>query len=140
MSIPFCHTLYAHFSSAEAYTLFPDVITCLQRLSSANVTMGVISDFDIRLEGVLQGLGISSYFRFIVQSFVEGYNKPSTELWKAALVKAGTVESGWHVGDDPGKDSFVDATTIILDRENGIATNFQKISSLKDVPRLVGVE
>jgi FMN phosphatase YigB (HAD superfamily) len=102
--------------------------------------MGVISDFDIRLEGVLQGLGIRSYFRFIVQSFVEGYNKPSKELWEAAVMNAGNVEGRWHVGDDPEKDAFVDATTIILDREIGLATDFEKISSLEDLPGVVGVD
>jgi FMN phosphatase YigB (HAD superfamily) len=140
VSKPFCHSLYAHFSTADAYTLFPDVVPCLQRLSSANVIMGVISDFDIRLEGVLQGLGIRSYFRFVVQSFVEGYNKPSRELWAAAMMKAGNLESGWHVGDDLEKDAFVDATTIILDRENGISTDFENISSLKGLPGLVEAE
>jgi FMN phosphatase YigB (HAD superfamily) len=102
--------------------------------------MGVISDFDIRLEGVLQGLGIRSYFRFIVQSFVEGYNKPSKELWDAAIAKAGFVDEGFHVGDDPEKDAFADATTIILDRGDDITTEFRKISSLIDLPGILGLE
>jgi FMN phosphatase YigB (HAD superfamily) len=102
--------------------------------------MGVISDFDIRLEGVLQGLGVTSYFRFIVQSFVEGYNKPSKELWEAAIAKAGFVDEGFHVGDDPEKDAFVDATTIILDRGDDITTEFHKISSLIDLPRILDLE
>jgi FMN phosphatase YigB (HAD superfamily) len=98
--------------------------------------MGVISDFDERLEGILKGLGIASYFRFIVQSFVEGYSKPSNELWQAAITRTGNVDEGFHVGDDPQKDAFQNATTIILDRKNGITTNFKKISSLEELPEL----
>ena len=137
VSNSFCHELYSYFSSADAYMLHSDVLPCLRRLSSPNVTMGVISDFDERLEGILKGLGIASYFRFIVQSFVEGYSKPSNELWQAAITRAGKVDEGFHVGDDPQKDAFEDATTIILDRTNDIITDFRKISSLEELPELL---
>jgi FMN phosphatase YigB (HAD superfamily) len=101
--------------------------------------MGVISDFDERLEGILQGLGVASHFRFIVQSFVEGYSKPSKELWQAAIARVGTVHEGWHIGDDPEKDAFFDATTIILDRNNSITTDYRKISSLEELPELLKI-
>lgn len=139
VSTPFCHGLYEHFSSADTYVLHSDVLSCLRRLSSANVMMGVISDFDERLEGVLRGLRVRSYFRFIVQSFVEGYSKPSRDLWQAAIARAGKVDGGWHVGDDPEKDAFVDVTTIILDRTGNITTNFRKISSLEELPELLKI-
>jgi len=133
-----CHVLYQHFSTADPYKVYPDVLPTLQKLSSAGVIMGVLSDFDVRLQGILEGLGISPYFEFVVQSLVEGYSKPSRELWRAVLRKAGTRDVlGYHVGDEPGKDGFVDARTVIVDRENEIVTDFVRISSLKELPDLL---
>lgn len=137
MSNPFCRALYSHYSSANAYALYDDALPCLRRLSAANVVMGVISDFDERLEGILRGLGVRPYFRFVVQGFIEGHSKPSKELWQAAIAKVDKADKGWHVGDDPEKDAFVDATTIILDRTNKITTNSTKISSLEELPELL---
>jgi HAD superfamily hydrolase (TIGR01549 family) len=99
--------------------------------------MGIISDFDERLHGIVQGLGIGSYTKFIVQSYVEGYSKPSAELYAKAKQHAGSIDESWHVGDDPEKDAFTGTKTIIVDRENKIATDFQKISTLDELPALL---
>ena len=102
--------------------------------------MGIVSDFDERLEKIVRGLGISSYFRFIVQGYVEGYGKPSDELWKKVVERVGTIgPNGWHVGDDPKKDAFTDANVVILDRNNSIFTDLTKITSLKDLPKLLKI-
>jgi HAD superfamily hydrolase (TIGR01549 family) len=137
VSESFCHALYQHFSCAQAYTLYPDVHPCLNRLFAANITLGVISDFDERLEGILLGLGIRSYFNFIVQSFVEGLDKPSRELWSVAVNRAGVKGEAWHVGDDAEKDAFVDATSILLDR-HGIV-DVLKITSLTQLPSILNI-
>lgn len=140
VSDSFCRELYSHYSIADAYTLFDDVMPCLKRLSRAGVTMGVISDFDERLEGILRGLGVSSHITFTVQSFVEGYSKPSKKLWRAAVAQAGErVDGGWHVGDDPKKDAFEEATTVIVDRSGTITTEFRKITSLEQLPALLNI-
>lgn len=139
VSRDFCHALYHHYSSSDAYRIYPDVHPCLQKLSSAGVTLGVLSDFDIRLQSILDGFGISSYFKFVIQSLVEGYSKPSEELWAAALERGGVaVEEGYHVGDDPAKDAFMEAKTIILDRDSSITTTaFPRIQTLEELPDLL---
>jgi hypothetical protein len=48
-------------------------------------------------------------------------------------------EEGYHIGDDPKKDAFKDATTIIVDRENVITTTFPRISSLEELPDLLKI-
>jgi putative hydrolase of the HAD superfamily len=140
VSDPFCHELYSHYSSSDAYSLHSDVQLCLQRLQAAKTVMGIISDFDERLAGILSGLGIGTYFQFIVQSYVEGHSKPSHELWQVALERAGQVERGWHVGDDPKKDAFEDAVPIILDRQGTIETLFTRIRTLDELPSLLDIE
>jgi putative hydrolase of the HAD superfamily len=134
VSRPFCHALYDHFSDANAYQLFSDVIPSLDRLSQAHVTMGVISDFDERLDGILAGLGVRRYFNFVVQSFIEGYSKPSKELYEVALRRAGESE-GVHIGDDLEKDAFTNATSILLDRNQ--PPDGMKISSLTQLPSIL---
>jgi len=139
VSDQFCQDLYTHFSSADAYILYPDVPPCLLQLSQAGITMGIISDFDERLDRIVQGLGIGSYIKFIVQSYVEGYSKPSKELYTAAKEHAGATVESWHIGDDPEKDAFTDTNVIIVDRENSITTNFERISTLEELPRLLDI-
>jgi putative hydrolase of the HAD superfamily len=139
VSTPMCLDLYSHFSKADAYILHKDVLPCLNRLAKAQISLGIISDFDERLEGILLGLGLTSYFSVIIQSFVEGYSKPSQELWHAAVARIGDVGESWHIGDDPEKDAFIDSTTIILDRKNSVDTKFRKISSLVDLPELLDI-
>ena len=138
VSNSFCWELYSHYSTANAYTLYDDVVPCLRRLSRAATIMGVISDFDERLEVILQGLGVSSHFAFVVQGFAEGYSKPSKELWAAAALRAG-VDEGWHVGDDPEKDAFEDATIIIVERSGNSTSTFQKVSSLEELPEVLSI-
>jgi len=99
--------------------------------------MGVISDFDERLESILMDLGILKYFDFLEQSHVEGYSKPSAELYEAALKKAGTVDKAWHVGDDLEKDAFPGAQTILLDRKTVLETAHPKISTLTELHSLI---
>ena len=139
VSNSFCRELYSYYSMAGAYTLYDDVIPCLQRLSRAGVVMGVISDFDDRLEGILHGLGVSSHFAFIVQSFVEGYSKQSKELWAAAATRAGGLDEGWHVGDDPKKDAFEDATIVIVDRFGNMTADIKRITTLEQLPELLNI-
>jgi FMN phosphatase YigB (HAD superfamily) len=105
------------------------LISCLCRFCS--------SDFDERLEGILVGLGVRSYFKFIVQSFVEELDKPSGKLWTVAVNRAGVKGEAWHVGDDTEKDAFVDATSIRLDR-HGIGDTL-KITSLTQLPSILNI-
>ena len=138
VSKPFCKSVYEYYSHAEAYTVYPDVIPCLDQLSRANVTMGIMSDFDERLDVILKELGLRTYFKFIVQSYVEGWSKPSKELWAAAVEKGGVGgEAAWHVGDDVKKDTFVDATSILLDR-NG-TSGILRITSLVQLPSILNI-
>jgi len=136
----FCHELYRYYSSAEAYVVYPDVLPALHNLKHHNITMGIISDFDERLESIVAEMGISPYIQFIVQSFVEGYSKPSAELYSAAKAHVGENLRSWHVGDDPQKDAFTDTRTIILDRNNTITrTSFPRIRSLDELPPLITI-
>jgi HAD superfamily hydrolase (TIGR01549 family) len=68
--------------------------------------LGVISNFDERLPTLLDALGISHYFDFILTSRECGMEKPSKQIFDIALTRLGITErnKAVHVGDSFDKD------------------------------------
>jgi putative hydrolase of the HAD superfamily len=62
--------------------------------------LGVISNFDSRLFGLLDGLGLAQFFDPVVISTHAGAAKPERGIFTHALARAGTpAEEAMHVGD-----------------------------------------
>lgn len=74
----------------------------LEHLKKRNYPLAVISNFDERLDTILESLRLKEYFTFIACSFDVGMCKPSPEVFQLVLshfdVKA---EDTLHVGDKP---------------------------------------
>jgi FMN phosphatase YigB (HAD superfamily) len=85
--------------------LAPGAAAALEMLRAAGAGIGVISNWDDSLAGVLAGAGVAPYVDVAVSSFRVGWSKPNRRIFEAALAEAG-VEAGraWHVGDDVGAD------------------------------------
>lgn len=67
---------------------------------SLGLQLGVVSNFDNRLEGILRGCGLLSYFSFLLTSEMAGVAKPDPAIFRQALQRCGvTVTSVAHVGD-----------------------------------------
>ncbi|KAI8972268.1 HAD-like domain-containing protein [Pilobolus umbonatus] len=100
------HALYTRFSTAEAYTVFPDVEGSLKDLKSEGFQMGVISNSDERVVDVVENLNLSKYFDFVLASSLVGYEKPNKAIFQKALQKADNIspENALHIGDDLEKD------------------------------------
>ncbi len=96
--------VYQRYAEPASWELFPEVHGCLEALSSA-FPLGVISNFDRRLEKILSGLGVTPYFQSITISSVCGADKPDAAIFEAA---AATLEvpiaECLHIGDDPVRD------------------------------------
>jgi len=77
-----------------------DVRKTIHELSRRNYTLGVISNTDGRLKALLDASGLTEYFRVIVDSRVEGVEKPDPEIFRRA-VKAAELEPRQcvYVGD-----------------------------------------
>lgn len=135
--------LFTYFSTAEAWSLYPEVASVLSDLRKRPLVLEVISNFDSRLLGILAGLGIASCFHSIVVSSRIGFAKPAPEIFHAALrlhrLKA--VET-LHVGDSPDKDAAGAASAglrgVLLDRNGKAASDFlPSIRSLNELLPLV---
>jgi len=113
--------LFSYFACPEAWELYPEVLYTLDALKKRGLVLDVLSNFDSRLSGILEGLGAARYFEHIFVSSRIGYAKPAREIFHAALnVHALGAENIIHVGDSEEKDfrGALDAglKAILLDR------------------------
>jgi len=113
--------LFAFFGAAANWSADPEAPQVLGRLKDSGVALGVISNFDYRLYGILEGLGLKSAFDSITISSEAGFAKPAPELFRAALRKhsARSAES-LHVGDSEPLDvqgaGAAGIPAVLLDR------------------------
>ncbi|KZT65942.1 HAD-superfamily hydrolase [Daedalea quercina L-15889] len=99
--------LLHRFSSREGYKLFDDSIPTLQRLRSANIRTGLISNTDARMRAVLDDLDATRHLDTILLSSEEGIEKPAREMFLRACARLGIQPSeAVHVGDELPADYY----------------------------------
>jgi putative hydrolase of the HAD superfamily len=98
--------LWAWFSSAAAWTVHPDAGHVLGELSGRGLTLGIGSNFDARLLGLVDALSELAPVRgrCVISSLV-GWRKPAPQFF-AALIEAGGCrpDQVLYVGDDRRND------------------------------------
>ncbi|MEW8547218.1 MAG: HAD-IA family hydrolase [Candidatus Thiodiazotropha sp.] len=96
---------YVHFATAKGWEVIPGTASVLDHLKDKGLKLGVVSNFDNRLEKILHELSLAHYFDFIVDSATFGEAKPSREIFDHAL-KAGKTEASdaLHIGDNSTND------------------------------------
>lgn len=79
----------------------PDgVEASLRELRGLGLRMAVVSNANGQLSTLFDRLGIARYFDCLVDSFVEGVEKPDPRLFQIALARAGArPDNTLHVGD-----------------------------------------
>jgi putative hydrolase of the HAD superfamily len=101
----FFEELYTLFGHPDVWRVYPEVEEVLQTLKARGLITGVISNWDIRLGPLLQGLGLTSYLDHVVLSAVVGWEKPHPRIFEAALALAGApADQVLHVGDNYQQD------------------------------------
>ncbi len=113
--------VYDFFGQPEAWSLFPETVGVLSRLREEGYALGLISNFDSRLIHICRGLGMSHFFNTITFSSRAGVAKPSPEIFRIALKKAGIDPcEALYVGDSPGHDvegpRQIGMQVLLLDR------------------------
>lgn len=97
--------LFDHFALAEAWSLADGARDALLALRARNLELGVASNFDHRLPGILEGLGIIDLFRSVTIPSRCGFSKPDPRFFAAAVAALGTAAAETvHVGNDPERD------------------------------------
>jgi putative hydrolase of the HAD superfamily len=101
----FFAALYAHFTTADPWFVYPDVHAALVYWRSQNIPLGVLSNFDTRLYPVLTALQLTDFFSSITISTEVGFAKPDPQVFRAALAKHYCKpEQAWHIGDSFQQD------------------------------------
>jgi putative hydrolase of the HAD superfamily len=136
--------LFEFFADPAHWVVDPETIATLRKLREQGLVLGVISNFDYRLYGILEGLGLKAYFDSITISSEVGYAKPSPKLFAAALERHRLMPSeAVHVGDSEHLDvagaSAAGITAILLSRKPDSRSEFKqrKVSSLGEVISLL---
>lgn len=93
------------YSTPAAYVLYPETKMVLRNLQRRGLVLGVISNTDERVHGVISGLGLSPFLKFVLTSKECCSEKPQKEIFHRALELAGVAASlALHVGDDEVND------------------------------------
>jgi putative hydrolase of the HAD superfamily len=113
--------LFAYFAKPKAWNLYPEVAETLSALEGRSVILDVISNFDSRLHGILEGLGVAHRFEHIFISSRAGYAKPAPQIFHAALAQHGLrAGDALHVGDSEESDfrgaNDAGLTGVLLER------------------------
>jgi putative hydrolase of the HAD superfamily len=114
--------VYDEFGDPARWRAYDDVIPTLKRLAvERRLKVGVISNWDSRLEELLNGLGLSAMLDGIVSSADVGLHKPDPRIFQLACAKLGVEpEDAVHVGDHHYADivgaSAVGMVPVMIDR------------------------
>lgn len=132
--------LFVFFKGPEGWSLFPETEEVLDRLHREGYHLGIISNFDSRIDEVCRSLGIGHYFRTVTISSLEGVAKPAPEIFKRALKKAAlSAEESVYVGDSPHHDiegaREIGMHVFLLDRSGRYTKerSVPRLSSLSDL-------
>lgn len=94
--------LFAHFAGPEPWLVYADVEEHLRRWRGRGIRLAVVSNFDQRLNGLLEALGLAELLEAIVVSSAVGAAKPDPLPFQRALQQlALPPEAVWHIGDSP---------------------------------------
>lgn len=92
--------LYEFFRSREAWRLFAETVPVLEALTARGLRLGIISNFDSRLDDVLRVLEIDRYFAAVHLSSRTGAAKPDPLIFQAAVEAFAVAPSqALHTGD-----------------------------------------
>jgi putative hydrolase of the HAD superfamily len=97
--------LFHRFGTAAAWEVYPEVPEVLEALAAQGLRLGVVSNWDHRLPGLLEELDLARFFGSIIYSQQAGVEKPDSRIFLQALAEL-EVEptAAVHVGDGQLED------------------------------------
>lgn len=136
--------LFAYFARADAWRLYPETLEVLAALKSRDLLLGIVSNFDSRLFGLLDGLGIAAFFDPVVISTHVGAAKPDAAIFIRALSHHRLrPDEALHVGDSYEADIMgaqgAGLAPVLVDRRNSEqrTDGYLRVKSLAEVVTLI---
>ena len=81
--------LFDHYAAGSAWKLFPETRDVLASLKSKGIGLAITSNFDSRLHGVIEELGIASQFDLVLTSGQVCARKPSPRILQKLMAETG---------------------------------------------------
>jgi HAD superfamily hydrolase (TIGR01549 family) len=101
--------LKEHWQSPHVWPLTPGAKEVLGELKGLGFKLGVVSNWDWTLPGVLRATGLSNFFDYVGVSALEGVAKPDPRFFQIVLGHLGVEpQQAIHVGDS--EDDIAGAT------------------------------
>lgn len=136
--------IFKTFSRKCAWAVYPEVIPVLGKLSGGvcyakPLQLGLISNFDSRLEIVLKELELFKYFHCLAYSGKVGFSKPSPQIFQYTLKELGVVpEETLYIGDSLNIDYYpaldLGINALFIDRDtNCKSRDIKAISTLNQI-------
>jgi putative hydrolase of the HAD superfamily len=98
---PLADQCYNELSKGTSWKLYPDVLPALRELSAGGYRLIVLSNWDSRLPGILEELGIAGFFQSVYYSTSVEFEKPDEPFFRYMLedlqIPANSV---LHIGDN----------------------------------------
>ncbi|MBI4582906.1 MAG: HAD-IA family hydrolase [Planctomycetes bacterium] len=92
--------LYERFCLPDAWKVADGAVETFEELTRHGVRLGILSNWDSRLEETLRRLEVLDFFEHLVISFQVGVEKPHPKIFREAIRIAGIApEEILHVGD-----------------------------------------
>lgn len=139
----FFDEIFERFRRSEFWRVYDDVEPALSELKQRGLKLGVISNFDSRLYGVLRACKLSRFFDSVYISTRVGAAKPDPVIFQAALGHHRISPSqAWHVGDSLREDiegaQAAGLKAFLIDRrgEQRSAAGYVSLSSLLQLLRM----
>jgi putative hydrolase of the HAD superfamily len=134
----FFDDIFERFRGGECWRVYEDVAPTLAELKRRGLRLGIISNFDSRLDDVLRACELDQFFDSVHISTRVGAAKPDPAIFQAALEHY-EIEP-WqarHVGDTLHEDvegaEAAGIQAILLDRNNHHADNPSRITNLNQL-------
>lgn len=106
------HYLFEMYNHPEQWKCCDGAVDFIKHVYGKQIPMGVVSNFDERLEGLLQNMGLRKYFAFVIGSYDVGVEKPDPRIFNLVEVRARSIKGLsdikkgeiLHIGDTPDLD------------------------------------
>ncbi len=117
----FFNELFGIYRGAQAWKPYREAASVLCLLRSSRYKLGLVSNFDSRIEEILVALNLSIWFDAVIFSSRCGVAKPEPAIFERALEELGVAAAETlHVGDSLPKDYYgardVGMRALLLDR------------------------
>lgn len=139
--------LFQLYSKKDCWSVLPGVTGLLKKLKEKDVKLGVISNFDERLENVLINTRLRPFFNVVLASYSVKTEKPNKEIFDLALEKLENPSlkphHALHIGDnikldyEGAKNAGWNALLLVDPNEKIALKDLNIAYSVVDIERII---